>query len=74
MSFYGLYLGCGDTVEIFAANLEEAIKNFNDAEFYYLDQEPHKLKYTLYKRDKSYYPKLTTRVYIDKSLMEFIVI
>ncbi|MCI4435572.1 MAG: hypothetical protein JHC33_02005 [Ignisphaera sp.] len=76
MSFYGIYLGWGDIVEIFATNLEEAIKNFNDAEFYYSDQEPHKLQYTFYKFDKSMHKYLdnSMRIYVDKSLMEFIVI
>jgi hypothetical protein len=80
MSFYGLYLGCGDTVEIFATNLEEAIKNFNNAEFYYSSECPYELRYTFYKFDykfdKSMHKYLDSpiRVYVDKSLMEFIVI
>ena len=73
MSFYAHYLPYGDNVMIYAKDREAAIKNFKEARFYYTDQEPHKLNYTLYPKSKAEsWNDEASRIYIDKTLVEFI--
>lgn len=68
-NYYAVYVPYGDKTQIYAPTKMSALSNFNDAEFYYNDQEPDKLQYTLH---KYVYRNDRSRIWLDKALIEFI--